>query len=175
MTPISVLVVDDEPVVARVLRRALSGPDLEVIAANCADEALDVLRARPVDVLMSDIDMPGLSGLDLVARVRSEFPCTLRMLLSGSATLERALEAINDGEVTRFFAKPFEGSRMRENLLGLRGRIERARTDRETRVREHRANALRDRIEARFPGTATIGRDDAGRMIVDPTAIEILR
>src|ERR1700722_12887424 len=96
---ITILFVDDEPPLPPSIARALLGSPFDVLSANGAAEALALMRKRTGDVLVSDIDMPGMSGLDLVAVVRSEFPATLRMVLTGAGTMARTLEAINDGEV----------------------------------------------------------------------------
>src|SRR5690606_30566059 len=78
----------------------------EVICAASADEALDLLRAQPVDVVVSDQEMPGTTGTVFLSQVRQAFPETVRFMLTGKPTLEVAVQAINEGAISRFFTKP---------------------------------------------------------------------
>ncbi len=173
-TPISVLLVDDDPALLRAVARALRDPELEILTAASAPEALEILRKRPIDVLVSDIDMPGVSGLELIAMVRREFPATVRMLLTGAATSDRAIEAINEGEVARFLVKPFERDLFRAVLLGVRERIERGRNEALERTRRARQDALFGWVEANYPGTTSLRRGAAGELLVDPGGVDLL-
>ncbi|HET6340312.1 MAG TPA: response regulator, partial [Polyangiales bacterium] len=83
----SVLFVDDEPLVLRALGRMVRPLQNEfdaVFAANGA-EALDQLAIKPIDVLVSDMRMPGMDGAALLAQVQRHFPATARVILSGYA------------------------------------------------------------------------------------------
>lgn len=82
-----ILLVDDEPFVTRGLSRGLLGlsPDLEVYAADGANEALEFLKTMPVDVLVTDLHMPGIHGAKLLDEVRKRYPSILRFVLSGEA------------------------------------------------------------------------------------------
>lgn len=165
--PITVLFVDDEPAVLRFIRRQLRGEPIEVHMAGSAEEALDVMTARRIDVLVSDIDMPGMSGQELMRAARERFPGTLRMLLTGAATLEGTLEAINQGEVTRFLRKPFDPVAFRAMLESLADRIEKSRDDEQARSWRVRRDQFLRWIERRFPGLTAIVRDDGGRVLID--------
>ncbi len=165
--PVSVLFVDDEALILQTIQRILRGGSLEVLVASDAKEAMGILDQRRVDVLVSDIDMPGMDGLALIAWTRKHHPTTLRMVLSGHGTLERALEAINEGEVQRFFAKPFDARAFRFALESLAERIDRLRRDGEDRAREARRADLIRWVEARHPGIGEIERDDDGTVVLD--------
>ena len=101
-----VLLVDDEPNVAQALTRKLHREPFEFLIAHSGDAALELLEKHPVDVVVSDEQMPGMSGSQLLSTVRIHYPSTIRMILSGQATLEAAVRAINEGSVHRFFVKP---------------------------------------------------------------------
>jgi CheY-like chemotaxis protein len=165
--PITVLFVDDEPAALRVVRRQPLGEPFEVLTAGSGAEALEILDARAVDVIVSDIDMPEMSGLELMRAARARFPATLRILLTGNATLEGTLEAINQGEVTRFLAKPFDPERLRAVLVELGERIAQHRRDEALRSRDTRREQFLRWIERRFPGITAIVRDDVGRVFID--------
>jgi two-component system, probable response regulator PhcQ len=164
---ISVLFVDDEPALLRAIERSVQDPLLEVLVAGGAKEALAILAARRVDVLVSDLDMPQMNGLELVKVVRREHPQTLRMILTGYTTIERALTAINEGEILRFFTKPFDLKLFRATILGLAQRIQREREEGEVAARRARAIELHAWIERSFPGATSIDRDERGRVVVD--------
>jgi DNA-binding NtrC family response regulator len=172
---IVVLFVDDEEAVLRSIVRVLSRTPLEVLTAVGAEEALRVLGEQRVDVIVSDIDMPGVNGLELLRRVRSERPEILRMMLTGAATVERALEAINGGEVVRFFTNPFDVDLFRASMEALIERIDRSR-------REHAAATLRARraelqrwLDRRYPGLLEIGKNASGEIVVElgPLAVAV--
>ncbi len=166
-SPVSVLFVDDEALILQTIQRILRGGTLEVLVASDAKEAMRILDERRVDVLVSDIDMPGMDGLALIAWTRKQHPTTLRMVLSGHGTLERALEAINEGEVQRFFAKPFDARAFRFALESLAERIDRLRRDGEDRAREARRADLIQWVESRHPGISEIERDEDGTVVLD--------
>jgi DNA-binding NtrC family response regulator len=172
--PMSVLLVDDEPALLRALARWLRCSSLDVSCASSADEALGVLARRSIDVLVSDIDMPGKSGFELLSIVRREHPSTVRMLLTGGATTDRALAAINEGEVARFFAKPLEPNVLRDSILAMSDRVRRMRQDESERMRHARIEALRSWAERTFPGTCEIDRDDRGALVVRDGAASLL-
>lgn len=101
-----ILLVDDEDNVLRGYLRSLRNAfDLEV--AQSGREALQIMKDRgPFAVLVSDMRMPGLSGLDLITMARSWHPDTIRIMLTGDPDQKTAVDAVNHGQVFRFLAKP---------------------------------------------------------------------
>ncbi len=170
--PISVLFVDDEPAVLRAIRRTLEGTSLEVLVAFDAAEALRILETRPIDVLVSDIDMHEMDGIELVMIARRRFPSTIRMLLTGQSTLSRALQAINEGEVTRLYEKPFAPAAFRRAIGELASRIERSRRDSADSVHAAWVAALRTWMEESYPGSTKVVHDEAGVVMLDLEKID---
>jgi len=105
-TEANILLVDDESHVSAALSRHFPKQAYQVFAATSAAEAYDILDRRSIDVVVSDERMPGESGTVFLSNVRRRFPKTIRIILSGQASLEAAVRAINEGEVYRFFLKP---------------------------------------------------------------------
>ena len=101
-----ILLVDDEPNVTEAMKRSLRREPFTFVTASSGKEALDILASRQVDVVISDEQMPGMAGSQLLTLVRQKYPRTVRMILSGQASVEAAVRAINEGEVHRFFIKP---------------------------------------------------------------------
>ncbi len=102
----AVLLVDDDPYVLRGIVRALRYQPFQFYTAHSADEAMEVLKSRPVDVLVTDEQMPGISGMDLLAWASKHCPKVIRIVLTGFPSTEIALRAINESSVFRFFTKP---------------------------------------------------------------------
>lgn len=100
------LIVDDERTTREVLKEVFQREHYLVSAASSAREGLDLLESGPVDVVLSDERMPGMSGSEFLAIVRKRFPDTIRIILTGHASLDAAVRSINQGEVYRFFVKP---------------------------------------------------------------------
>jgi EAL domain-containing protein (putative c-di-GMP-specific phosphodiesterase class I)/CheY-like chemotaxis protein len=102
----TVLFVDDEPEITDSLRAAMRTEPFTVVTTNSATEGLEVLRQRQVDVVVSDERMPGLGGAAFLSAVRTEFPEVGRVILTGQASVEATIAAINDAQVFRVLTKP---------------------------------------------------------------------
>jgi response regulator RpfG family c-di-GMP phosphodiesterase len=123
-----VLLVDDDAHVLASLTRALHGQPYEVATAADARDAVAILTRRNVDVLVSDLRMPGADGNALLALVRERWPDTVRMLMTGHAEVGPTIAAINRGEVYRYILKPWDAAELR----GVIGQgVERAQLKRE--------------------------------------------
>ncbi len=103
---VTILVADDEPGMRESVARALRREAFDVIAVEDGAAALDVLRRRGVDLLVADLRMPGLDGLDLLRAVKVIAPETEVVLLSGHGTVEEAVAAMKEGAYD-FLTKPF--------------------------------------------------------------------
>ncbi len=101
-----VLLVDDDQNVLHGLARALRHQPYQLYTATSGKEALLILKGRNVDVIVTDEQMPGMSGGDLLAWVAENHPEVVRIVLTGRPTVETAIRAINEGAVYQFFTKP---------------------------------------------------------------------
>ena len=97
----------------RAFGRSLSDTDCIIEFAPQAEPALELLAGRPFDLLVADLHMPGMSGLDLLLRAREIAPATRRVLLSGQYDLSTAIAAINQGAVDRLMLKPLSAAELR--------------------------------------------------------------
>ncbi|MBI2162359.1 MAG: sigma-54-dependent Fis family transcriptional regulator [Candidatus Rokubacteria bacterium] len=103
----TILVADDEPGMRESVARALRREGFHVISAEDGAAALDTLRKSAVDLLIADLRMPGLDGLELLRAVRLLAPETEVIVLSGHGTVEEAVEAMKEGAYD-FLTKPFD-------------------------------------------------------------------
>ena len=102
----TVLLIDDEPNVLDGLRRVLRKESYDILTANSAEEAAGLLNDNSIDLIVSDEEMPGMSGTEFLGKVAQQYPDTVRLVLTGHPTLPAALRAINEGKVYQFFTKP---------------------------------------------------------------------
>ncbi len=102
----TVLLVDDDPLLLNALTRFFHQEPYNILTAKSAEVALRILSGTQVDVIVSDQCMSGISGTELLAQIRQDYPDTVRIMLTGKPDLETALAAINQGQIYRFFTKP---------------------------------------------------------------------
>ncbi|NTU52444.1 MAG: SpoIIE family protein phosphatase [Chlorobiaceae bacterium] len=105
---LSVLFVDDEADILHSLNRFLRR---EVYRKNFVDnaaEALELLNTNEIDIIVTDLRMPGMNGLELIKEVKKRWPGTIRMIVSGSQDIDQIIESVNKGEIFRFIPKPVD-------------------------------------------------------------------
>ncbi|OJT20575.1 two-component system response regulator [Archangium sp. Cb G35] len=108
----TVLVVDDEPVVRDVCARLLSRePDLVVSLAEDAEEALELLRSQRFDVLITDKNLPGMGGVELISEARALQPALEAVMITGYSSSESVIAAFAAG-ASDYILKPFEDLRL---------------------------------------------------------------
>ncbi len=122
----SLLLVDDEPYILPSLA-ALLEPEFEVVTADGVESARDVLARQAFDVILTDQKMPRQTGIQLLEWVREHHPRTVRLLMTGYADLEDAVDAINRGQVYHYLLKPW---RTEELLQVLRNAAEKCMLER---------------------------------------------
>lgn len=162
----TILLVDDEPNVTEAMKRSLRREPFEFLTATSGKAALDILAARPVDVIVSDEQMPGMPGSQLLTLVRKHYPRTIRMILSGQASLEAAVRAINEGEVHRFFIKPANPVDL---ILSIRQALTHHRLEEQSR-RLLKKYQQQSTLIAKMPASQElldVERDEQGALVLD--------
>ncbi|HCG88627.1 MAG TPA: sigma-54-dependent Fis family transcriptional regulator, partial [Alteromonas macleodii] len=117
MSKTTILIVEDDAGLREALLDTLLLGNYEVVAADCAEEALMVLSSRSVDLVVSDIQMGEMSGLTLLKSIKTKYPNMPVLLMTAYATIDDAVQAMRDG-ATDYLSKPFAP----EVLLNLVGR-----------------------------------------------------
>ncbi|HYU14638.1 MAG TPA: response regulator [Candidatus Acidoferrum sp.] len=162
----AILAVDDDPDILTALRRALTPLGVTLLLTEDPTEVLTILDEQPVALLISDIDMPQMTGLELMAKVRLAHPEVVRMLLTGRATFDSAMTAINQGEVHRYLNKPFEPAELRKLVQeGLARSADLARGSR-AGINAEKKRQLFEQLEAEHPGLTKFVRDPEGTYLV---------
>jgi response regulator RpfG family c-di-GMP phosphodiesterase len=119
---IAVLAVDDEPSVLSALTRLLLPRGIRVLTATSGPAALLMLEehAASIGVLMSDYAMPGMNGAELMHAVRLRWPDIVRVLLTGNADLAAAARAVNEGQLSQLYTKPWKADERRQAVTQAR-------------------------------------------------------
>lgn len=103
-----VLFVDDEVKVLNSLRRGLIGEEYKCFFAKSSEEALKVMEEHRISVIVTDMKMPGMNGLQLLKIVEEKYPDTVKIVLTGYAQLPQILATINQVDVFKFITKPWK-------------------------------------------------------------------
>ncbi len=112
----SLLLVDDEENILRALMRLLRRDGYRVLTATSAKDAFDLLAIHPVQVVLSDQRMSGMSGTEFLLQVKQMYPATVRMVLSGYTDLATVTDAVNRGSIYKFLTKPWNDDDLREQV-----------------------------------------------------------
>lgn len=167
----TVLFVDDEPNVLQMIVEALEDEPYEVLTAESAEEALELLAGDEIDVVVSDEIMPGMSGTEFLQVVRDEYPDTIRMILTAYPVLKKAMRAIEDGSIYHFFSKPF-------NIVDLAVNIRQAFRQKEILAEGRhmlelvkKQSAILREIGSKCPALVKLAEDGSGTMIIDDAGV----
>ena len=167
-----ILFVDDEPHVTAALQRVLRREPYDIVTAHSADEAFVVMERERVDVVVSDERMPNMLGSEFLSVVRRDYPDTVRIILTGEASLEAAMRAINEGQVYRFLSKPCEEGALTQAIAeGLGQRTSRQEAEVQAKEQEptdYPASAIRE-LEAQDPAITEVqpGQAEATSEAID--------
>jgi two-component system KDP operon response regulator KdpE len=125
MTPLRILVVDDEPPIRRLLRTTLAAQDYRVEEAADGEAALDFLKRNPVDLVVLDLGLPGMDGLDVVRRLRGQGNVTPIIILSSRDDEAGKVAALDLG-ADDYVSKPFGAEELSARIrAALRHRLQR--------------------------------------------------
>jgi len=105
---INVLFVDDEQSILRSIQRGLFEAPYNKHFSTSGNEVLELMEKMEVAVLITDMRMPEMSGLELLKIVQEKFPDTIRIILTGYAQISTLISAINSGQVYRYLTKPWK-------------------------------------------------------------------
>jgi len=167
--PLVVCVDDDEAMLAAIAR-CLKRDTVEVRTTLSAAEALEWIASDDVAVLVSDYEMPEMTGAQLAGRTRRVRPETVRILLTGKRSLETAIDGINQGEIFKFLNKPFDNEQLRQVVQSGIARNRELLAMSGDRERRERREALRMALEAEYPGISQVTRqgDEIHEVPADP-------
>lgn len=144
-----VVIIDDEPIIVEGLSRMIDWEKYGctiVGTANDGFEGTEIIREKQPDILFSDIAMPGMDGLKMIAGLKSEFPDMLITILTGYRDFEYAQEAIRLG-VTRFLLKPSKLDEIEEAMAYMTERLKKAEGKRAEKEKPAEASEDKEELE----------------------------
>jgi type II secretory ATPase GspE/PulE/Tfp pilus assembly ATPase PilB-like protein/FixJ family two-component response regulator len=109
----TLLFVDDEENVLNALRRIFLEENYTILTATSGQKALDLLARQPVQLIISDHRMPGMTGAELLKAVREKYHDTIRIMLTGHADVNSIMGAVKEGAVYKFITKPWNDEDLR--------------------------------------------------------------
>jgi DNA-binding NtrC family response regulator len=168
----TILIVDDDPHVISALRRGLNEEPYQVAGAGAGKEALQLMAEHHFNVVISDEKMPGMDGAEFLALVKELHPETVRIMLTGHASIEATMRAVNRGEIYRFFTKPWNETELK---LAIGSALEKYHLERENhrllRTVRRQSQEL-NYLERRYPGISELRRDQRGAIRIDTEVSE---
>ncbi len=138
MNKFSILYVDDEQQNLMAFKASFRR-NYQVFTANSGKEALEVMRAQPIDLIISDQRMPEMTGVELFEVIRDEFPDPVRMVLTGYSDINVIIDAINKGKVYYYVTKPWKHDELK---LIIDNALESYRLKKENRALANERNEL---------------------------------
>ena len=161
------LLVDDDSHVTDALKRAMRHEPYEILTADSAENALEIMAAEDIDVVISDEKMSGMPGSEFFALASKKYPGTVRILLTGQANIEVAMRAINEGQVHRFFTKPWNHVDL---AITIRQALEQRKLTAENQILSEEVKTqslVLQQLEEKHPGITKVERDSSGAIIID--------
>jgi response regulator RpfG family c-di-GMP phosphodiesterase len=122
--PMTVLCVDDESDILQSMQRLLRKKNYHLLLATSGEKALELMQQNDVHLVISDMRMPSMSGVELLEKIATSFPNTYRILLTGYADMESTVNAVNKGKIHRYLQKPWDNE---ELMTGIEEGVEKVR------------------------------------------------
>lgn len=116
LNDIRVLYLDDEPNNLTAFKASFRR-DFLVLTTESASEAREILAKQEIHIIISDQRMPEMTGIEFFESILNEYPGPIRMLLTGYADINAVIDAINKGQVFKYFSKPWDDNDLRENII----------------------------------------------------------
>lgn len=112
----TLLLVDDEPNILSALKRQMRSAGYRILTADSGPAGLELLSKNDVDVIVSDQRMPGMTGVEFLRTVKTMYPDTVRIVLSGFTELQSVTDAVNEGAIYKFLTKPWDDVQLRAHI-----------------------------------------------------------
>jgi len=116
---ITILFVDDELSILSTLKRLLRREPYDILTADSGQQGLDILAEKSVNIVISDMRMPHMSGAEFLQQVKQHYPQTKRIIMSGYADIEAVVDAVNKGGICHFISKPWDNDELKTIICDL--------------------------------------------------------
>ena len=112
----NIIIVDDEKNILSSLRRDLIDESYNVFFAGSGEDALNMLSEKPFKVILSDVNMPGMDGFELLEIVKERYPDIISVIFSGLSDVQLILSIVNARQIERYLTKPWSISDVKLTL-----------------------------------------------------------
>jgi len=182
-----ILIVDDDPLVPRTLKLLLKKHGHDAEAAASSTQAFQLLAEKPADVVISDINMPGADGFEVLKRVKRDWPRTEVILITGYGTIENAVRGMREGafdyvtkpvlddEMVVVVDRALESSRLRSENASLKAQLATAKGPKKVIGRDASFLKIFETVDAVAPARATVlitGESGTGKSLIARTIHE---
>ncbi len=165
MNPGTLLIVDDDERLLLAMKRALRKEGYKLLFARNGEEGFKRLLKNPVDIVISDYQMPGINGLKFLQKVKEQFPDILTIMMTGIEDIQVAVEAINEAGVYKFILKPWGSADLKITIKRAIETLELLR-ERDALLEKIKArDALLKKLEREHPGITSVRRDKDGAIV----------
>lgn len=162
-----ILIVDDEESILSSLKRLLRKEEYQILTAKSGEEGLKILEEQEVDLIISDLKMPFMNGVDFFAQAKEKNPDALRIMLTGHATLKSVLDAIDQGKVYRFLLKPWSDDELK---IAIKQALDFYHLQKENKTLTQTVkmqNKILGELEKEYPGIATVKKEQNGSILLE--------
>lgn len=164
-----ILSVDDEPSTSGALMHSLKSLGAEFLSASSGREALELMDGQNVDVILSDMRMPEMDGVDFLREASVRQPGARRVLLANPADTDSAIRAVNESGICAFITRPWDDDRLRRLLEDLlerrRAERERLRLEEQIAAQNHELEQLNHDLERRVVERTEELRQEHARLV----------
>ncbi len=169
MAKSTILIVDDEPEIFALSLRILKNQEYNILTAESGKEGLYILKKNKVHLVISDMRMEEMDGIEFLKRVKLEYPDIITIMATGFADIDAAVKAINEAGVYKFILKPWDAEYLKltiKRALDLRDLV----MERDILMEHIKSKeALYKEIEERHPGITKIKRNRYGEVVLKIT------
>ncbi|MEA2109574.1 MAG: response regulator [Pseudomonadota bacterium] len=167
-TAMKVLLVDDEAKVLQAVKRIFSRSQLvELLTVADPFAAMKMVAEEEIVLVISDQQMPGMTGLEFLAWVNANHPGIVKIIMTGDTDIQTAVQAINDIGVYKFIRKPWNNDDLYWTVVRALEMARMQRKNQEMQAELNEKDRCLERYERLYPGITTIERDADGAIVID--------
>jgi two-component system probable response regulator PhcQ len=161
-----IMIVDDEENILNSLKRLFRKEPYEILTAISGDEGLKILEDHQVDLIISDLKMPEMNGIEFLKRVKEKNPVPLRIMLTGHADLKNVIEAIDQGEIYRFLLKPWDDEELKMTIRQALDYYYLYKENRSLMKTVRKQSQILQELEKEHPGISRVEKDEDGSVVL---------
>jgi two-component system probable response regulator PhcQ len=161
-----ILIVDDEENILNSLKRLFRKEPYEILTAGSGEEGLKILDHQQVDLIVSDLKMPEMNGIEFLKKAKEKNPVPLRIMLTGHADLKSVIAAIDQGEIYRFLLKPWDDEELKMTVRQALDYYHLWKENRTLFRTVKKQGQILEELEKEHPGISEVERDENGTVLL---------